>query len=382
MRISTTFTTCALAALVFAVGCGDDKKKASASASLLQKLVVYDTKDSTVVDYYTAYQYDAKGKSSKEITYFTEGLDGKWFTADDTISSYVAYTNADSNGFSTICATYEEGPDGIFFNSDDVLSSPSYAKYENDANGNHIKEYSMNTGSDYTINSNDTISSCYTRTFNSQNKVLTQFNSTAKGADGIWGTDDDTVSTMTKFEYDSAGKYYTKQIIYSGKGTDSKIFTDDDVLSYYYSYTRNSAGKVTRGIYYYGTASKGTDGIFNTADDIPYTYYDGTYDANNIQKSYYSYESKGTDGIWFTSDDVVSYYGAMTTVNNRNLFVYYSAKGTDGSWNTADDVVSDYFEKQYNGSTLIRNRYYNANGTDAKWLTSDDVVSYDYGYVY
>ena len=113
----------------------------------------------------------------------------------------------------------------------------------------------------------------------------------------------------------------------------------------------------------------GTDGIWNTADDLIGTnnfYFGGIawsaeYDnppAVYIFPSWsrqFTYDSAGTDSTWFTADDHISRFvkhefGTLPYFYTKETV--YTNAGTDGVWNTADDLVGSYSTVSWSSGDL------------------------------
>jgi hypothetical protein len=192
------------------------------------------------------------------------------------------------------------------------------------------------------------------------------------GADGIWFSSDDPSFVHVRFRY-----------------------TDNGLLADEYNF------------------SPGPDGIYNTADDVPGTYFSYGYDAQ-MQPTERAYiTSPGDDAMWGTPDDPISLLLSYSTAAGRTEgYVYYNHPGTDGLWRTADDRCSTYWQYEYDAQgrkvrelrrgcgadqlprtaddTFVQVRDYtyassgalthtgirSGAGGDGMWLTADDVYSF------
>ena len=258
------------------------------------------------ISYYSEFVYDANGRISRTVFYDGTGLDGIWFTADDTFFTYSA-PSYDANGNQIRSVGFNDaGVDGTWFTGDDVVSS--FTGYSYDANGNQTR--------------------------------IIQYQDA--GVDGIWFNADDTVSSFTDFSYD-ANRNQTRIISYPDAGVDGTWFTGDDVVSTYTDYSYDANGDQLSGIFY---SDAGGDGTWFTADDTVSSYFENTYDANGNLTRFVFYLDAGVDGTWFTGDDVVSNYSDNSYNASGNLLTldFFYGPGSDGLWFTGDDLHGDTAE--------------------------------------
>ena len=245
----------------------------------------WETADDPVISYST-YQLALVGNEYKAVggsNYNNPGADAVWFTADDVESSY--WRNFyDGNGNNTASRTYAPGVDGVTRTGDDVFggqdnlyvngvwkdiigysnSAPSNCfKGTFDANQNVIQTETRGPGADLTCFTADDgpLTGYYVKSYNANNKMILYVAYNGPGADTLWQTSDDVVSTIQTSFYDTAGN---RTLIQSQtKGPDGLPGTSDDLITSKYHYTYNTDGDYT----YYNREDVGADGTWGTADD-------------------------------------------------------------------------------------------------------------------
>ncbi len=199
---------------------------------------------------------------------------------------------------------------------------------------------------------------------------------TSSGSDGTWGTADDQANGWFWSRFDNGGS------MQSGPGADGIWFTTDDNISGWSDWTDPNIERTYN--------DPGADGIWFTADDVMSGYYSKVYneDGEEIMRKYYG--DPGLDGIWETSDDQLgdSWLGAYVTWEYEGRFnrwnswtkqVIYDDPGADGIWFTDDDDVRSFSTHEFADGTkfFTRENVYNDAGADGIMFTDDDeLVSY------
>lgn len=210
------------------------------------------------VSSWAKYTYDASGKVIKSVSFNGVGPDGVRFTTDDIVSARTEYTE-NASGCRTRYVTYSAtgavsgwanlscdsgnrtskavryngaGADGAWMTGDDVIGSVT--TYEYNSAGKQIKAISYGPGPDLVLNTpDDVIASVYVTKYDSNNLMLRSYTSTNPGLDGIWDTQDDTLSAFWSRYDNDAFNRLSRSISYSGVGADGIQFTSDDPVGSY-----------------------------------------------------------------------------------------------------------------------------------------------------
>ena len=210
---------------------------------------------------YQKYSYDQDGVLQSYAWVHSSGSDGDWFSSDDPIGSGHWY-DYDSQGRMIVnMEVGGPGSDGIWFTVDDVSSCTSrYCTLsEFDADGSRLTKRLYSSGSDSKINTNDDqVTSQTFEKYNEQGHEILYGSlavdgydaSFGYGDDGIWGTGDDIVSSLTSYSYDLNGNmlseiyYFAQDSTPPGYGPDGLWYTDDDLVSeeYFYGMARDAPG--------------------------------------------------------------------------------------------------------------------------------------------
>lgn len=204
------------------------------------------------------------------------------------------------------------------------------------------------------------------------------------GIDAAWLTGDDVVASYTGYNYDSTGRL-TTLVNYNDPGLDKTRFTADDVINDYTAYSYDTSSRLTRFVKY---SDPGADGIWFTADDIVAAYRDYRYDPLGRASSYASYGAPGFDAAWFTGDDTLLSFekymrddsGFVRFAVDFSSFDFSEQPGTDllerGS-------LKGYWQYGFDGNgRLIRSDYNGNPGADGVWGTDDDSIYTYCSYLY
>jgi hypothetical protein len=101
---------------------------------------------------------------------------------------------------------------------------------------------------------------------------------------------------------------------YMNPDTRSIMYSSGNVSTYVDSVNDVDGNKTRLALY----MTAGADGIWFSADDVPYSYTVYTFDAGGRQTRRTAYNSAGTDITWFTADDPVNNYSSCTYDANGN----------------------------------------------------------------
>ncbi len=206
----------------------------------------------------------------------------------------------------------------------------------------------------------------------------------APGSDAVWFTGDDVIVNGTSYNYDPSGRL-VREINYIDPGPDKIRFTADDIIGDYTAYTYDANSRLTRFVKYGGP---GADGIWLSADDSVAAYRDYRYDVLGRTSSYAAYGAPGLDGVWFTGDDTLLTFekymrdgsGLVRFTTDFSSFDFTTQSGNDllerGS-------LKGYWQNNFDSSgRLMRSDYYGDTGADSIWGTDDDSVYAYCAYVY
>lgn len=190
---------------------------------------------------------------------------------------------------------------------------------------------------------------------------------TDPGADGEWGTDDDSMASYARTDVDSAGRVLVSLTAQSA-GADGAWFTGDDAVGGYFRYEYDSVGQLLREIYHSGP---GADGTLLTADDAVAWYDAHQYSVGSHANPSFRFDGSGRDGRWFTEDDVVQ--AVAVTLAEGHARAHYESAGPDGIWLTPDDRLREYRLTVEEPGKLIFIQYDGA-GADGEWVSDDDTI--------
>ncbi len=178
--------------------------------------------------------YDAEGQALEERWIQAAGPDGVWLTDDDTIVQLTTWEySADEGGTRLLEVTYTApGTDGAWRTPDDSANHATLI--ERDAQGRQLlyAEFTgpLAAGADGEYGTTDDTSIWYytTTSYDEAGQALASYDRLGPGADGLWWTTDDPVSTATVHLYAEDGTLVATER--SFPGPDGVPLTADDVL--------------------------------------------------------------------------------------------------------------------------------------------------------
>ncbi len=215
------------------------------------------------------------------------------------------------------------------------------------------------------------------------------------GSDGTWYSHDDPIARRET--YVREGWKLLSSTHFAGPGTDGVWDTADDVADYARTHDYDAHDLEVRRVLSYDA---GPDGTFLTADDVPdnvLIYNRGAVNGEILERLYYV--GPGADGAWFTSDDELQdrhtySYGSSGELTRRVhyrggvvvAYLHYEYApngellrlddfrdpGDDGNWYTADDVPTTRTYYKYSGYLLRSAQASTGRGPDGNWGTADD----------
>ena len=332
------------------------------------RAIDYDTGSGQPTDW-TAWTLDGSGAATRSLGYNGAGADAVWLTMDDAVSAHTEWVSVGS-GTKRLQKSYAAGADGKLGTADDVVSG--IFEIDRDAARREIAYWSFDSaGADGRWEtSDDHVVSLSTNTLEGSWIAETDTHDGA-GADGQWNTADDVITRIQRYEHDARGRLVRS--VELDPGPDHRAGTADDAVIDYSTQAYDAQDQYGLHVFYdakgldgvVGTADDGAgpDGVWFTADDVPYAYYTRTYQAGAASGA--SYSSPGADHVWMTADDVVASSFA-TAYDARRLITgstTYKANGAIATYTIyhrdADGLATDYTA-------------YGAPGPDGMWHTADD----------
>lgn len=179
------------------------------------------------------------------------------------------------------------------------------------------------------------------------------------GPDGLVGTDDDTVSPTTTFDYDANDVY---------------LGSCDDT-----SCTTSTPG--TNEETYTTSIDPGDDGVFRTADDVLAASWSRSVTDDYGVPSTYEVHLLAPDGTATITPGSLQYYVDYTVSGERIVGARaYKAAGPDGVWRTADDVGDTLSTYGYDADGLRTTTEVYLAGPDDLLGTADDVIYQEFFY--
>lgn len=210
--------------------------------------------DDDVINNSKVITYDSEGRALEERWIDSAGPDGVWFTDDDTIVQLITWERSGvGDGTRLLEVTYNgPGPDGAWRTSDDSANIATLT--DRDAQGRQIL-YAVFTGplaagADGQYGTSDDASIWYytTTSYDEAGREVASHARMWPGADGLWWTDDDVVTTATAHAYADDGTLVATERSYPGP--DGVPLTADDVLDqrieYGVIYSRDPSPVLTR----------------------------------------------------------------------------------------------------------------------------------------
>ncbi|MBN2401176.1 MAG: hypothetical protein JXN64_02140 [Spirochaetes bacterium] len=349
-------------------------------------------------DIYSMNVYNKAGEIVESYSFNNPGPDGIYHTQDDIYNSYVIHFYDKNGNAVEYIEGISAGMDGIWLTEDDGFSVLVAYEYENKLLSREI-HYS----------DADVISCYYLYSYNQDFRIDAEWKYNGPGPDKEWLTEDDNLETETFYQYDDSGNiirettghdkygivsywysysYNTEnkiieKIEYNKEGHDNIWFTGDDIIASRESYEYNRNGRLTLSI---NSLSPGTDDIwFNSDDNInSYTIRDYTEFTETYTSYYWPDNRIGPDGLWFTADDIPWYkiyilYNVIRNVKkDQEIYIITYGAGNDGIWFTADDVkLNSYMRNRFDPhGNPLGTTYYNGPGNDGVWMTGDDLIDY------
>jgi hypothetical protein len=342
--------------------------------------------------------YNKTGDLVETYTFNNPGPDGIYNTQDDVYNSYAVHL-FDKNGREVeYIEGNSAGNDGIWLTGDDGFSALHAYEFENKLLTKEIQYADANL-----------ISCYYIYNYNNNSKVDTEWKYKGPGSDKKWFSEDDELETETTYIYDKSGNilreavghdkygnvsywyFYSynpenkiiERIEYNKEGPDNTWFTDDDIVSSRAIYEYNMEGQPTLTVF---SNSPGEDDIWFNSDDDIHSYIAQEYTKSTETYSYYYRQEKsaGPDGLWFTADDVPWYkifirYNVVRNVKkDQEIYIVSYGAGKDKIWFTEDDVkLNSYMRNRFDRfGNPLGTTYYNGPGRDGIWMTDDDVIDY------
>jgi hypothetical protein len=342
--------------------------------------------------------YNNAGDLVESYSYNNPGADGIYHTQDDIYNSYAVHLYDKNGNEIEYIEGNSAGRDGIWLTEDDGFSALHAFEYENNFLSKEI-----------IYSDTDVINCYYLYSYNQNSRVDTEWKYKGPGYDKTWFTEDDELLSETTYQYDGSGNilreavghdkygnvsyWYSysynlknnilEKIEYTKEGFDNKWFTGDDVINSREIYEYNKDGQITLTI---DSHSSGADDVwFNSDDDInSYTVHEYTKSTETYTCYYWPNNSIGPDGLWFTADDIPWYkiYIRYNTIKNvkkdQEIYIVSYGAGKDGIWFTADDVkLNSYMRNRFDPQgNPLGTTYYNGAGDDGIWLTDDDLIDY------
>ncbi len=221
--------------------------------------------------------------------------------------------------------------------------------------------------------------------FNTDNELIRQI-TLSRGADGEVQTSDDIPLEYQVIDRSAATQKLGQPsvFVFDNAGADGIWFTRDDWIKDFQSnvYIEERVGNY---IFIFGNGISGRSESLEVGDDRLLfsgddggTYVIATVDEQNGRGESVSFNSRGSDGIWFTADDNVLQHSvsSVDAVGNDLQTITYLGNGADNTWFTDDDDVSLYTIGILNSDSKLEYlASYASNGEDNDWFTSDDPVT-------
>jgi hypothetical protein len=309
---------------------------------------------------YVEYTLDAAGLLTKQLDFTGPGGDTSWYTTDDYVGQNLELAFL-PDGRVSRAFKMQAGNDGKLNTSDDYRLEVH--QYNYDADGRYFERFYAQSG--------------------------------GEGADQMFGTPDDVVSNLFRYQYD--GEKLAGYVSYFLPGADMTWRTGDDICDYYWTYTYDADLRRTRET----NTWCGLDRVQSTDDIIQY-YHDNTYDPATGSLVMRTKRSIGVDNIPYNGDDDYQFIEKYEVDSAGRVTAYtrYNAAGGDSTWNTTDDVVqtlvrttygtsglpsevtsysagviSGYTTYAYDAAGNRTNKTTYHAGSDATFKTSDDVMA-------
>lgn len=317
MKIHLSARAATYFALILFAGCGSGSGNGTDGSDGQRfrrtKEITYDNSGDILK--YTRYEYDSPGNISRQTDYDSPGIDGKWFTGDDSICGYGRL-----NATKTVWDYYSDSTDGKWYDDNDLRTM--YRDIRTNADGMIISEFEHRIGADMIFNTSDDPLHAAQYVRGAGDFIVFGLSSHEFGPDGIPFTSDDTGGTYTKTVYGADGLTGEEQFFY-GSGPDGEWFTSDDLSDERVCYIRNGVAPEKKVTY----RGPGPDGKWKTPDDEidgidNYTYGSATgkYRVNVIY-------APGADGKWETQDDLMTSNAREETFDKYGNMIRQTGSG-------------------------------------------------------
>lgn len=324
--------------------------------------------------YYTT-ERDLDGNTAIRRGFWQPGVDGEWFTADDSETPAYSMITLDTNGMPTTYVYFDAGDDGVSHTGDDIALQIEKLSYN--ARGQLTLKTIALVGPDFAPDTDDDIpSSRYIYTYDDKGKAESFLFYSSPGIDLQWDTDDDQITYFTFNEYGDDG--YLSRFYFGGDpGADGFPGTEDDNLYFYFDYVVDLATSTMTEV---GIYDAGDDGVWFSGDETPDDWTITRLIEGGVGYMYISYQDDGADGEALTADDLPYFYETGFFDEDRQIDheISFFDAGEDGVWLNDDDVIGEYTTLEYDADgNLIRRYHFNDPGADEVWMNTDDKPFYE-----
>lgn len=258
------------------------------------------------------------------------GPDAAWGTADDVISRL---RTIEITAGQEITRTFAAGTDGVLDTADDVISGLGVATTDGYRSQRGV---GFGPGPDGILGTSDDLLTSRQERAYPDGSLETRVEHFDAGPDGVFMTPDDFPSNATRTTADPFGRALRIEGL-DDPGADAIFFTADDGLSSLATFDVSADGSTrTRRV-----LSAGADGVYDTADDVTVRIEIGTFDVDGVSARQELIRDPGPDGVFLTADDAARSGSVATSDADGNVtfLELYRGPGADGVMFTADDVL-------------------------------------------
>lgn len=310
--------------------------------------------DNDVVERAWRYRYMPDGRVMERLQTENAGEDGEYFTSDDhyRVGEFKAYDESERHVLSLYrSVSFPEerrlnpGADGKWLTGDD--GGFIYYRYQHDTDGRLTRKTafsSVHPGlDDIAFNGDDRVLNYTDFLYDDTGRLAETHSYFDAGPNQVWFDEDDDASSLEK--HVRTDTFARKE--FWNAGADDRANTNDDWLSSYHYREYDELGRLSRtGTYDW----KGSDGVWHTADDEPFSWADvyeyGVDECGQPQLKVFSLEDNGLDGKRFTGDEEIVAKWALTYDQTSQLAHSrtYFEPGLLPGWEDGDEVLNGEVE--------------------------------------
>lgn len=299
--------------------------------------------DPDVVAYFSASITDTDAAGNEKVTLIEynnmgsgEGSDGKYGTKDDDVFRYMVLRDAgqvvDPENEIEIILFNSPGLDGEWFTSDDSILFSESVEKNSDSKSYFFKNYMVGNV-------------MHSRNVSNADILNMKLDNIIQKAKWWYASSESLVDwdVVNKDVFYSNYEYFDGDI---GVGYGTRYDNKNDIFRVF------SVGEKEYSVYYLGTQFD-LDLMFS--NNFIRSYYSKMIDFNTGNEQVARYDSSGNDGVWFTEDDELREYRLKLNEGNSatSTEIIFSGAGDDGVWFTDDDLASRKIISTFDDGLLL-----------------------------